>query len=297
MKRNYTLYGLRVESEVELPEIAGSEVLVDEEPIVIERGHVPEELRNGRKFGSSMQVADNLCLYEFPGAGRYLVEGGRRIVVAAQRDAAANDVRAFLFGSVMGTLLHQRGLLPMHISAVVSSRGVIAFTGPSGAGKSTTAAIIHQQKGWPILCDDVAVVRMTSGKPVLSAGLVRLKLWKDALNRLDIHEHGLDRDLLRFDKFHVSAPNMFAGDTQVLQSLFELAWGDNETLEPLKGVDAFRTVMAAVYRPYLADLVGDRALMTANCMAVAKKISVARLTRPKDHSHIQRLELESTVDS
>lgn len=280
MSFDYTLYGLRVQSALHLPEISGSELIEDGSPgVVIDIGHVPDALDGGRRVAPFMEVTRRACLYRFEDVGAYLVEGGDRIVVDPLPSAAPNDVRAYLFGSVMGTLLHQRGLVPLHISAVMSPKGVIAFTGPSGVGKSTTASLVHRETGWPILCDDVAAVRMINDQPILSAGLVRLKLWKDALEAFGIEEEGLDRDLVRQDKFHLSAPEMFAGDGLALGRLVVLGRGAEKGVLPLSGARAFAEVLNAVYRPYLADLFWDRGAMNQICGEVAKAVDVVRINR------------------
>ena len=67
---------------------------------------------------------------------------------------APADVRLFLLGSVWGALALQRGLLPLHASAVGRGRTVHAFTGPPGAGKSTLAAALAA-RGYPLFTDDM----------------------------------------------------------------------------------------------------------------------------------------------
>ena len=62
----------------------------------------------------------------------------------------------------MGAALHQRGILPLHANAVEIDHRAVAFMGASGAGKSTLAAWFHDQ-GYPILADDVCVIRADDG--------------------------------------------------------------------------------------------------------------------------------------
>ena len=84
----------------------------------------------------------------------YEIRGGRRILVWPAAGAANKDVELFLFGPVWSTLCHQRGLLPLHASAVVTSGGITAFAGHSGAGKSTIAAFMCSL-GYELVTDDV----------------------------------------------------------------------------------------------------------------------------------------------
>src|SRR6185436_17962029 len=62
-----------------------------------------------------------------------------------------------LVRSVTGAVLQQRGLLPLHASALLLGAGAIALLGPSRAGKSTLAAALAR-RGHPVLADDVVPV-------------------------------------------------------------------------------------------------------------------------------------------
>ena len=71
------------------------------------------------------------------------VRGGRSITVWPAAGAEEKDIEIFLFGPVWATLCYQRGLLPLHASAILTDGRITAFAGRSGAGKSTTAALMH----------------------------------------------------------------------------------------------------------------------------------------------------------
>lgn len=278
----YELYGLKFQSEMEIPEIFGSSVVDASEPAVsIEVSRLPRFLAGGKKMSERMQFTKTACLYRFEGIGAFLVEGGRKIVIHPDAGSQPSDIRAYLLGGVMGTLLHQRGLIPLHISAVSSPAGIIAFTGPSGAGKSTTAAKVHRTFGWPVVCDDVAVVRIVDGTPVISAGLSRLKLWKDALQRIEISFDSLPRDMSRTEKFHLSDRRMFMRDGGKLSHLVELRFDEHGSIEPLLGAEAFQSIVGAVYRPFLVDIFGSRARLNHDCALLAKAVDVWRLARKK----------------
>ena len=89
--------------------------------------------------------------------GRFWVHDGTEIVLAPASDAREDDLRLIVWGTAFGALLHQRGLLGLHASAIMVPEGSVAFAGPSGVGKSTLATACWQQ-GYPILADDICVI-------------------------------------------------------------------------------------------------------------------------------------------
>lgn len=255
----YHLYGLAVESEFECPELtpvtpeqAATRGLARVE---VRRARAPLALPGARREMPWMAVTPDSCLYEFDGIARMLVERPDRITVELAPGADTGDMRAYLFGHGFGTLVQMRGLIPLHIAAILTPEGVVAFTGPSGAGKSTRVAELHLRHGWPIICDDVAVLHPTDPEPLLHAGMNRIKLWRDALDRLGIAPEGLIRDLTREDKFHLIAPGMFVQHTLPLTRLVTLGTEDQAQT---RGAAAFAALMNAVYKPELGALFGPR---------------------------------------
>lgn len=250
----YHLDGLAVESDFDCPELTP---LTPEQAqarglarVEVRRAGAPLALPGARLDAPWMAVTADAALYDIDGIGRLLVERPDRITVELAPGAAEGDMRAYLFGLGFGTLVHMRGLIPLHISAILTPEGVVAFTGPSGAGKSTRVAELHLRHGWPIICDDVAVLHPTDPEPLLHAGMNRIKLWRDALERLGIPPEGLIRDLTREDKFHLIAPGMFVQETLPLTRLEVL--GTAGAAPGLRGAEQFAALMGAIYRPEVA---------------------------------------------
>lgn len=275
-------YGLTVASGIDLPELRALPGANRHWPADLEvrRGALDPTLPGGIRIDSYMQAGDRVCLYDFPAIGRFLVEDGVQIVVDQAAQALDCDMRAYLFGSVFGTLLHQRGLVPLHLSAVRTPRGVWAFTGESGAGKSTMASMVHRRTGWPIVCDDVAVLRPDDAAPILYSGISRLKLWDDAAARLGRSTNEMVRDVTRAGKFHLFAPEMFDDGPAALAALVYLNPGEHVELSSLAGIERFTGVIEAIYRPYLVGLFGDQATIARTCARVANQIEVMKLRRP-----------------
>src|SRR2546429_642560 len=82
----------------------------------------------------------------------------------------------FLCGPVWATLCHQRGLLPLHASAILTDGRITAFAGRSGVGKSTTAALMHSLN-YQLFADDILPITFDkNSEPGAWPYLRRLKL-------------------------------------------------------------------------------------------------------------------------
>jgi hypothetical protein len=171
MNRNtfvYSAYGLLIESEIELPELAPASGKSD---VVIRLAPVQP----------SSEIATDRQQYMFNTlTGRFLMTRGREITVDPLADADIGQIRAVLLGRAMAYLLRQRGWLPLHASGVAIEGRAALFLGPSGAGKSTTAAALHL-RGHTVITDDVAAVRKSQDAcEVLPAGS-RVRLLDDSM--------------------------------------------------------------------------------------------------------------------
>jgi|GEM_PF-270856 len=284
----YRTYGLRIESQLELPELPEIPPCDNPDVVILAPG-VENELEGATYRNGWLEIGDERCQINIEGIARYRVEEGQRILldrrVPRHLDEAADpgDVRLFLLGGALGALLHQRQWLPLHVSALQTPGGVWAFTGHSGAGKSTLGAWLHRTQGWPLVTDDVAVIKPHEQVPYLHPGPPRVKLWKDALAALGIQTEGLVRDLTRVDKYHMMVKEGFQDAAYPMRALVILERaeeGEPASLERVKGVGAFSAIMASLYRPEVAEEFNAAGGLMQSAVSLSRKIRVYRYRRP-----------------
>src|SRR5690242_1926125 len=151
---NYWFGGLRITSDFPLPSLHACQ---DESfDIVIRRGTIPKKVastavrfHNGGYTGTYNGVH---VLLDYP-VGRFMLRAGEEILIEATPSSDLDEVRAYLLGGVFGALCHQRGITPLHASAIDVAVGCAAFVGPSGAGKSTIVAALAG-RGHQVIADD-----------------------------------------------------------------------------------------------------------------------------------------------
>ncbi len=281
---DYQLFGLRVRSEIELPELVPA-ARAAEPDVRVRVGTIdlPEE-------GPGLTARDGALGLSIPNVARFLVTGGRDILVEPAPGIDPRNVRIFLLGSAFGALLHQRGLLPLHANAVEIDGKAVAFIGESGAGKSTLAAWFHDH-GYRVLADDVCVVHFDEeGRPSVFPGLPRLRLWVDAIERSGRNSEGLARSYVdadaAADKFDVPVRQQPAAHDPVpLKSLFVLDRGEAFALEPLSGVAAAEAIFAHTYRGALIADTGDPQKHWSSVLQLAATTPIYRVARRWDYGH------------
>jgi hypothetical protein len=271
----YTAFGLSITSQIELPELAKGETTgaVDVE---ICFGAVDTVLEGGREVEPGVIAAADTLVLDYAPA-RYLVRGGRRIVIDPKAGSSDRDIRSYLLGSAIGAICHQRGLLPLHANAVEVDGRAIAFAGPSGAGKSTLAAYFRNG-GRRLLCDDVCVVSFDSaGEPLAWPGIPRIKLWGDALAAFGRAADDLERVYDGEDKFSLPFPPDPPRTAFPLRAIYLLGLAVPQSppaIRPLAGAEAFNAVISNIYRWEFATPLGRSQSHFANVVSLLRSTEV-----------------------
>lgn len=275
--RDYSVFGLRVRSEIPLPELF--EAGAGAADVTIRLGEVP--VVEGSDSGLALD-GDALILHIF-GIARFRISGGDTIVVRPEPGVPDRNVRLYLLGSAFGALLHQRGLLPLHANAIEVDGKAVAFTGASGSGKSTLAAWFHD-RGHRIAADDVCVVRFDSKTPHVSPGLPRLRLWLEALEAMGREPSTYARSYAgaqNLEKFDVPvARETSAGADLELEAVYLLDRGERFAIHRLEGIEAAEAAYANTYRgQYIGAAKGYLSHWAASIQLV-QSTPIYRLERP-----------------
>lgn len=285
----YLLCGMKVASDVHLPDLVrwvGDDRAPD---VVICVGGVPDRLTSIVYEGPLLSVAaGGACRFGMPGVADYLVEGGSRITVQPHGDAEAPDIRLFLLGTVFGFLIHQRALLPLHAGCVEMGGKAIAFAGASGAGKSTLIAALVQ-RGFRMLADDLTVVDVDAADgPAVLPSFPRVKLWRDAMERLGFVPDAFDRTRAQLEKYQVPTESEFRKEPLSLSAIYHLSrirGSGSARFQPLCGMEAVGEHIRAIYRQQAAFHLGRKEAIMRASMALAP-IPSFRLARSNDFAHL-----------
>ncbi len=200
----YTLHGLNLQSNLEIPGLASRQVDSENEGIVVE--WLPRE----RREGEAEFEADPKWVHQDPGGGVLRVwtrtfegdaavrlgfsfgdaavtidleAGGRRIRIDHTSEVPRHNAAMLLLGTGFRYVLQLRGRPALHAAAVECCGNAIALVGVQGAGKSTTTAALAE-RGCRILCDDLAALVPVQSQWCVSPGVPSLRLGREALTVL-----------------------------------------------------------------------------------------------------------------
>jgi hypothetical protein len=290
----YRISGLSVSSEIVLPAMRAAAAGRRRPDVAIRHGRVPATLAGAQKLGPNWQIAGNQFLLHIPKVARFLLSNGREITFEAEPGADAGDIPLYLLGTAYGILLHQREQIVLHASAVRVNGKAILFCGPSGAGKSTLAAALAQ-RGYPFITDDFCAVTVTEdGSPMVHPDGRQLKLWAQAIEKLDLKGRSGARVRSRLEKFYVD-PGETHGEALPLGTLYALREARpplTAGIAPTTAVDAAVILRRMAYRPRLVIRMGQRVNYFHAATTIANKAGIYYLTRALDFAVMPELVAE-----
>lgn len=274
----YTAYGLTFESDIALPEL--TEAAPGSRDVRIVLRDVKESIDNPTVTRPIWTATDDEWLQTVLKVGRFHVTGGS--LIAIEQWGSDRDIRAYLFGSTIGALLHQRRLLTLHASSFLVDGKAVLVAGNSGVGKSTTLAAVIE-RGFTMVTDDKTVVLLEEDRVVTIPGHPTVRLWEDAIESAGGSTDGLARLLDNGKKYLWRAPEIHDA-TLPVGALFVMRKGNVEavTVERVEGHPAFKAILAATYRRSMVTGMGVGGAHFAIAACMADVVPVFLIVRPTE---------------
>jgi hypothetical protein len=276
----YRCYGLTILSEIHCPEL-------EESPhgnrphVYIQRGSVPESLGCPKYSGYKCESNGSSLLIRTGRVAKLLISGGDHIFVEERDGAHDYEVRTLLLGWGIGAVLHQRGILPLHASAVATDQGCLAFCGPTGIGKSALAWSFLK-RGYRLLDDNIAALKPDVSIPIVFSGYPEIKLCGDVLGSLK-NGYSRIRPVLRgSDKFALDVRNHFQRNPQPLMKIYVLFRGGSlvPRMIRLKGGASFRALSENTFCTRFLKGMGEPAKHFDMLVKLADRIPIFDLQFP-----------------
>lgn len=289
MPHRYRVFGLNLLSEIEFPNLP---ILENEASaqVWIRSGILPEDLPGAKASKRYFQASQGKLLVRVKDLGRFLVEDGQRITFETGEDFAPANLRLALINLGLSVILHQRGALALHASAVATPGGAVLFCGERSAGKSTLAAGLRQ-RGWPLVCDDKAALYLGENQRVtVIPSFPELRLWKDAMQQLEISAEHAEKNP-DSDKFNLGLADGFHLEPLPLRAIYHLkpVSANQISIQAINGMEKFQVVKQNTYTNQFLKGLELLSNYFSLASAVAAKIPVYRVNRPSQTNQLEAL--------
>jgi hypothetical protein len=279
---SYSLYGLRVRSDLRLP-IAplrgvarGTPDLVFRRGVAERRtwmpnGPVVAELRGQDRtvYAVLSRDASGAWIQNFAVGRFHIATDARRVDVYPEVGVDERLLAFVLAGEVSVFVLQRLGYPSLHASAVVTGQGAVAFLGPKGQGKSTMAACFLRH-GAALLTDDVLPLQSRDDGVYGTPSLPMMKVWPatvectlELVDQLPNLIANYDKKLLVLDERHrfAQAPARLRA-VYVLRRYDPTAAGRTDVfIQRLSGREALTALLAQTsFGPFLQPAEAARLL-------------------------------------
>lgn len=283
----YRVYGLDIVSQ--FPITGFNPIPIENAMVFIHEGIVPDELPDTLNKGAFYQASESEFLLNVEGIAKCLARNGNEVIVQQLSKSKISEVSAFLNGTILGVLLHQRRMLPLHASTVIYENRGLLFAGMSGVGKSTLVALLIN-KGATLVADDISVFDFSNNRIMVLPAFPAIKLWEDSLKHLGLNGQKLIpvRDEIRKYYFQVKS---FSNESTIIDHIFILSTHNKDTFQvkDIFGVDKFKTLK---HHTYFFRSISDTILQQNHFFLVSKlasQLPITVINRPNAEFDIEKL--------
>lgn len=279
-KYKYKAFGLNFISDFEIPELVPGN---GENDVEILYGKIEE--MDGQFSDDMIFKADpSEISFQVKDIGGCRVINGKTAIIMPKDNFKHSVLRLFILTSIMGCILIQRKMIPIHGSCVMIGDSSIIIAGRSNAGKSTLTSYFLN-KGYRFLSDDISVVKIDDlGDMFVQPGYPYRKLHGDSAEHHSINTDGLEKIDYEENKFLVPAHEYFVDEPKRLSALFEITPmnGCDVEIKKVKGLSKLNVLMENLYRGTLASLFKTRAFYFEQIGTIASKLDIFRVIRPEN---------------
>lgn len=229
-----------------------------------------------------LKISETDFIMQIEHVAQYRVQNGSKIQVIPEKDADQDSVQLFLNGSVLGAVLHQRGIIPFHGSSFEYQGKRILICGHSGAGKSSITAVFCQS-GASFINDDITPISFIDSFPIIIPIRTEVKLWDDTLQALQIENENKKKIRPSIDKFYVPFLPICDKKKQ-LDTIVLLSTHNDEAYKVIRptGIDKYKLIKKNVYRKmYLRGMPQTEKHYFQQLLRLAGCVDIIQVFRPK----------------
>lgn len=281
---NYKAFGLKIRSEIFLPELVNIQESIDIPNLHIKFEDLSSLWDHSSESGRVTAIKDDLLMFRVPDLAIFGVKGGRYIKISPLSMVDDGELRLFVLGTCMGIVLMQRKTLPLHGSAVAIDGHVFAFVGEQGAGKSTLAHAFLK-RGGQLITDDVIAISHIEDKPYVIPAYPQQKLWEESLQAFGEKTEGYKSLFSRESKYAIPIESNYCESPLPISRIYELIPGDTNKviLSAIEGLYRFLTLHRHTYRNFLISRLNLKEWHFNQTAKILSSIPCLQIQRPTDY--------------
>jgi len=274
---SYFVYGLNIHCDFPLHGITPKDV---EPEVVIRFGDLKTFEANQNENYTLFATPETFC-HNCKNVGTFYFQNGKEVIIDPVPDIQDGVLSSFVTGIVMAVILHQRGFLVLHSSAVKIKDYTAGFLGDSGTGKSTLAAYLQLTMGGSHLTDDALPIVFSDKKAFGIPGYPQLKLWTDSVKSLGLNMDELPKVYESMDKRAYRFTQELSSEPVLLNGLFIVEEGPELTIERLDFPSSFIEIMKNSFMNRYLFQTDNTQSHFEQVNKLLKTVPVFKLQRPK----------------
>lgn len=278
----YEVFGLNLSSEILLPELISHKKTSSD--VLIRLDKVDRSLLKTRMPGYHSYITPEEYYFAWDEGVAFIVREGKEIVVDISPSIEERLARLPLFGAVFSVLLYQRGIFPLHGSAVDINGEAVVVMGDKGFGKSTLVATLYG-RGNNLLTDDLVGIQITEeGVPLVLPSFPRIKLFPESVTiALGKNPDTIPTIAPGYEKRDYRTER-FTNKPLPLKEIYQLAKGTQLAIKPYPPQQALVNLMANSYvNGIIHQLRGSKDAVSHfnQCAQILKSVPIYCLERPR----------------
>jgi len=221
----------------------------------------------------------------------YKIYKGSDVFINAHSNSDKDSIQLFLNGSVLGAVLHQRGIMPFHGSSFIFKYRGVLICGNSGVGKSSVVAAFCQDEG-RLVNDDITPICFDNERIMMVPLCTKVKLWDDAISLLQLDKNGLKKIRPSLNKYYVSGFARQEEKQPLLHTFIVLRTHNQNNFEIKRpqGIERFNYLRHNIYRKvYLKGMPQTERKYFGQLLTAATLLDVVVVFRPQTSNALETM--------
>ena len=285
----YKVYGLIVESDIEIPELLSIDKNENKVDIKIKKDIIPKDVIEKIPSYSWFKYDVDSMVFTVKNIGSFYIYDGKNIVVQPSENADNQGIKTFILGTSFGMILLQRNKVAIHGGAILIEENAIILTGQSGAGKSTLTNYFRHYE-YPFMADDVCSTIELQDEIFIEPAYPQQKICRDAMEKIGYRIDDfklIDEDR---EKYVIPTHESFVKEKRKLKAIFEIEPYDGEEvkIEEVSGGEKMKIILRNIYRIEIIVPHGIPPTYFKKVINISKNTLLFRIKRSRDQFSVDR---------